>query len=77
MNIDQLGLALRSMYDSAPRGEKTTMIHLFGITYADDIRAAGVTGAEVIRASGIKPSYQTELHKGVRLARYVRVRDGF
>lgn len=75
VNLDQLGMALRKMYEDARRGEKTTSIHLFGIKYADRIELAGVTGAQVLRASGLRPSYLTELHKGIRLARHVVPRD--
>ena len=76
MNLDQLGNMLRDMYASARSGEKTTAIHLFGVKYADDILGAGFTGVDIVRASGIKPSYVTELHKGIRLARYVVPRQG-
>lgn len=76
MNIDELGRTLRDMYENAPHGEKTTGIHLFGVKYANQIATGGLTGAEVIRASGIKPSYLTELHKGIRLAKYVTPKAG-
>jgi 5-methylcytosine-specific restriction protein B len=68
---DQLGRLLSEMYDSAPRGDKVASIHLFGIVYADEIRAAGANAGDVIRASGLKPSYVVEVNKGVRLAKFV------
>lgn len=76
MNIDQLGRTLRDMYEQAPRGDKVAHIHLFGIKYAERIAALGLTGAEVLRASGLQESYLTELHKGIRLARYVVLKPG-
>jgi 5-methylcytosine-specific restriction protein B len=48
---------------------------MFGIKYADEIAESGSTPREVVSASGMKPSYLTELHKGIRLARHVVLRD--
>ena len=71
MDIEELGRKLREMYDSAPHGERTTMIHLFGITYAEKI---GKRAGEIVASSGIGDSYNTEVRKGVRLSKYVEVR---
>lgn len=68
---DELGLILRHMYDDAAEGEKVAHIHLFGIKYAEDIQAAGMIAREVIQASGLKASYQSELSKAMKLAKYV------
>lgn len=73
-NLDQLGMTLRRMYDSAPQGDKTTQIHLFGIKYAADIQAADVTAREIVLAAGMQKSYATEVSKGIRLAKYVNPR---
>ena len=71
MNADELGRILREMYDKPSHVSKTTSIHMFGITYCDEIEGAGLSGAEILRASGLQPSYLTELHKGMRLSRFV------
>ncbi len=73
MTTDTLATTLFDMYSGARHGEKTTMIHLFGIKYADDIRDCGASVAEIVRLSSIEESYVTEVHKGIRLARYVTV----
>ena len=52
------------------------MIHLFGIKYADEIRDCGVPVTTIVRLSGLPHSYNTEVSKGVRLARYVVPRTG-
>ena len=48
------------------------MIHLFGIKYSEEIMKCGI--AEVIKESGIFSTYRTELGKGIKLAKYVKVR---
>ena len=75
MTPEELGNTLSNMYHDASQGELTTMIHLFGIKYADEIRDCGATATEIVRLSGLHDSYKTEVSKGVRLARYVMPRS--
>lgn len=72
MNATELGRLLRESYENAEKGEKVTMIHLFGINHSSEIRECGV--AEVIREAGIFSTYGTELGKGMKLAKYVTLR---
>ena len=65
---------LERMYDKAAKGEKTTQIHLFGIKYAEDI--ADLNVGSIVKAAGLPDSYVTEVHKGLRLARYVALKLG-
>lgn len=58
-------------YDSAPRGEKTTMIHLFAIKYADDLNSMDESLDDLLKQAGMPVSYVTELNKGRRLGKYV------
>ena len=76
MTPTELGRILSEMYRDAPKGEATTMIHLFGIRYADEIWNCGAPVTEIVRLSGLRTSYNTEVSKGVRLARYVVPRGG-
>ena len=71
MTPDKLARTLSEMYQDAPKREATTMIHLFGIKYADEIRDCGAPVTEIVRLSGLPSSYHTEVSKGVRLARHV------
>ncbi len=64
---------LRDMYQNAPAGEKTTLIHLFGIKYADVLR--GVSINFVAEQATGSDKYGTEIRKGIRLAKYVQLRD--
>jgi hypothetical protein len=70
MDAPQLGKLLNEWYTKAHKGEKVTMIHLFGIKYFEEIKKAGVS--EVIKESGIYSTYSTELGKGMKLAQYVK-----
>ena len=76
MTVYELGAKLAEMYH-APGANKTTMIHLFGVMYADEIKAAGTNATEVIKASGLPESYVTEVHKGMRLSQYVSVKPQY
>ena len=77
MTPDELGRTLSEMYGAAPEGEATTMIHLFGIKYADEIRGCGASVTDIVRLSDLSNSYNAEVSKGVRLARYVVPRAGW
>ncbi|WP_347159411.1 HTH-like domain-containing protein [Pontibacter chitinilyticus] len=70
MTLRDLGQKLKEMYENAPRGEQVTMIHLFGVKFADSIKEVGVK--EVIDEAGISSTYRTELNKAINLAKYVR-----
>jgi hypothetical protein len=67
--LKDLGNLLEEMYSNAPKKEQVTMIHLFGVKYADDIQKVGIR--EVVEQSGIHSTYRTELSKAVKLAKYV------
>lgn len=71
----ELGNKLREMYENAPYGDSVTMIHIFGIKYANEIKQNGFTVGNIIKASGINSSYATEVSKGIRLAKYVIIKQ--
>ena len=52
--------------------ESVTMIHLFGIRYAEDIRHCGRSVTELVKHTSIPNSYVTEVQKGMRLAKFVK-----
>ena len=88
MDQQQLGGILREMYDNpvgnrlAKNGNawKKTMVHLFGIMYAQEIQACGDsptrTAREIVQSAGIRPSYHMDINRGRLLADYVTVVDG-
>jgi len=69
MTLNELSQILKEMYGEASKGEKVTMIYLFGIKFHNEIKEIGVK--EVVEQSGLRISYQTELAKAVKLAKYV------
>lgn len=71
MSAHQLGQILKDMYENAPYGYQVANIHLFGVKYADIIVLNRLSVPEIVRASGIKPSFATEVSKGIKLAKYV------
>lgn len=66
-----LAAILGLMYLEAKDKESETMIHLFGIRHAEDISKSGSSVTKIVKMSSIPESYVTEVHKGVRLAKYV------
>lgn len=76
MNSQKLKSRLKEMYLSANIGEKSMMIRLFGIIYAEEIKVEGVTPKEL--ASSIEnDNYHAEISKGMKLAKYVTLKDDF
>ena len=69
-----LGEKLKEMYENAPHSEQVLMIHLFGIKFADVIRENGYNAREIIEAAGMKDSYQVEVNKGMKMAKYVEIK---
>lgn len=68
-SASELGKVLADMYGNAKRGEKVTMIYLFGVKFHVEIQTIGI--AEIIEESGIHSTYKTELSKAVKLSKYV------
>lgn len=76
MTVIELGNKLREMYET--KGAlKTTMIHLFGVLYADEIRAIHASPAEIIKAAKLQPSYATEIAKGMNLSKYLDLKEEY
>lgn len=76
MTVIELGNKLKEMYETKG-ANKTTMIHLFGVMYADVMRNAGIKPIEVIRAAEMHESYQTEVNKGMNLSEYVDLKPQY
>jgi hypothetical protein len=74
MDLLHLGKELKEMYLSSNDGEAVTMIHVFGIKYAKEIKNLGVSMKKVAQAAGIKESYATDISKGVKLSRFVVIK---
>lgn len=74
MTLQELGNALSDMYFGSETGETVAMIHLFGIKYAEEIATLGESMRAIALAAGIPESYGTEIGKGVKLSRFVRLK---
>lgn len=72
MKTSDLTTILRRMYETAGTGGQVTAIHLFGIRHADELR--GQPLKEIAQSATGRESYQTEIRKGMNLARFVQVR---
>lgn len=73
MTKQNLGRILSNMYINAKKGEKVTMIHLFGIKYGEIIREEKYSFKDIVKEAGISETYVTEINKGANLSKYVTV----
>ncbi|MDU1349276.1 DNA ligase [uncultured Clostridium sp.] len=75
MTIMELANELKKMYEEGiPTKEQATMVHLFGIKYADDIRKNGYAPREILKFADMPESYQAEINKGIKLSKYVEIK---
>ena len=75
MTQSELANELKEMYESGiKKREQTTMIHLFGIKYANIIRDKGYSPKEILKYAQMPESYQVEINKGIKLAKYIEVK---
>ena len=87
IDVNQAAKLLRAAYDKAPKGERTLGIRLFGIKYADELQELTSDGSsvstvveEIVRKAqplgkSKKGDYLTEVQKGMKLAKYVSLKD--
>ncbi len=68
---------LRQMYHDAPDGETVTMVHLFGVKFAEQIRDSGASVKDITVRAGLPETYLTEIKKAMNLAKYVEVKPSF
>ena len=73
MNISEAANILRGMYLGAPQGEKVAQIHLFGIKYARELESMSLS--DILVGAGLPESYETEVSKGRKLAKYVTLKE--
>jgi len=74
MTKEALSLILKDMYENAPRGDRTTMIRLFGIKYADELTSCPSPMKEIAELSSVGESYHAEISKGISLSKYVKLK---
>ena len=64
---------MRQHLTSFGKGDRIPAVHLFGIDNGNDLERFPVAECKALaESSGLKASLGTELHKGVRLSKYVR-----
>jgi hypothetical protein len=73
MQITEAGALLSEMYRNALLGEKVLSIHVFGIRYANEIKS--MRPEEIAILAELPKSYGTEIRKGIKLAKYVRIKN--
>ncbi|WP_281707724.1 HTH-like domain-containing protein [Phaeobacter italicus] len=74
MTTDQLAEILKDRYLNAEQREMVTAIHLFGIEFAAELQ--GHSANDVAELGTGKRSYGTEVRKGMRLSKFVKLKLG-
>ncbi len=77
MTVAELGSRLKKMYDDAEEGEQVSMIHMFGIIYASQIKKNGAAKEAIAIEAGIKKSLGIYINKGVNLSKYVQIKEEY
>lgn len=79
MGINDLAKKLDLFYQiGKERKECNALIQCFGIKYADIIMSAGIKSEEIVEKSSLKgTTYATELRKGMKLSKYVYLKEEF
>jgi hypothetical protein len=73
MQVSELAEVLRERYEQAEKREVVLAIHLFGIEFASELGGHSINDIAEI-GTGHR-SYGTEIRKGIRLARYVDLKE--
>jgi len=72
---EELGLKLQKYYEKAPEGLKNSLIFLFGIKYAKEIKFNEIKVKDIIKNSGIPTTLVKELRKAINLSNYVELKN--
>ncbi len=75
MTETKISLILKEMYNKAPKNYQLAMIHIFAIYYADIINENKFSKDVILSIAGMHKSYKTELSKGIKLSKYVKVSE--
>lgn len=79
MNIIDLAKELDLFYEiGKTRKDCNAFIQCFGIKYANVIQEQGIRPEDIIDKSSLRgTTYATELRKGMKLSKYVCLKDNF
>lgn len=75
MTKQELSIKLIKMIENAPKGEVSVQYHLFGIKYAEIIKELKINAEDIVEGAGYKKSLAAEIRKGIKLSRYVNIKD--
>lgn len=74
ITVNELGIKLQTTYNESPRNEQVTYVILFGLKYHKQINVYGVKA--VVDVSGIPNGYISELHRAIKLSKYMKIKQG-
>ena len=77
MKLEELSEILKDKYENAQKQEQVANIHLFGIEYAEIIKKYNYKVSQIIKLAGMKKSYNVELSKGIKLSKFVILKNNF
>lgn len=77
ITIEKLAEILKNQYEESLKNEQVVNIHLFGIKYGEIIKKYSYSASKIIELSGLNESYKTELSKGIRLSKFVKLKNEY
>ena len=72
MTVGEAAAKLKRMYENAPHGEKLTCLSCLASSTLTTWAALSVS--DVVREAGVRPTYYTEIRRGIKLAKYVQIK---
>ena len=77
MVLQELSKELERHYEiGKQRRECNALVQCFGIKYADAITDSGIRVEDIVEHSSLKgTTYATEIRKGMKLAKYVMIKN--
>lgn len=75
MKKNELSSILYEMISNAEKGNIYVQYHLFGIKYVEEILSSNFSIEEIVESTGIRKSLASEIRKGMKLSKFVKVKD--
>jgi DNA ligase len=75
ITVEKLAERLKTQYEESPKNEQVVNIHLFGIKYGEIIKKYNYSASKIIELADLNKSYKTELSKGIKLSKFVKLKN--
>lgn len=77
MTFHELATELKSVYNSAAKGQKIVMLEVFIIKHAKDIIDQDIKAKELLHAAELAETMVPEVNRALNLSKYVELKEEF